>query len=166
MFLASSSCRLRIWRGSDMNYDVLFDDASTNVYSRAFIVSPGGIAVLSAWGFSLYAKAIPGSVPKNTPQLAIVQKMAFDKGIYPNGNACGNDDGLISEPKYSYVEDVTKCGLWSLSACNNIVVLSLPGTYRLQLNDEAAIGNVFISLTRYSHQELGHIPESMYLGGA
>ncbi|HDW3986216.1 TPA: hypothetical protein RMT71_003212 [Escherichia coli] len=149
-----------------MNYDTLFDDSSTSAYSRAFTVSPGGIAVLSAWGFSAYVTAISDAMPKNMPQLAVIQKMAFDKGIYPNGSACGNDDGLISEPKYSYVEDVTKCGLWALSACNNIAVLSLPGTYRLQLNDDAAVGTVFISLTRYSCQELGHIPESMYLGGA
>ncbi|EFA1526606.1 hypothetical protein WG855_003738 [Escherichia coli] len=147
-----------------MNTDILFDDASTSEYSRAFVVSPGCTAIISAWGFAQYIKAPEEGKPKNIPQLAIVQKMAFDKGIFPNGSACAADEGLISVPKYSYVEDVTQCGLWALSACNNTVALSVPGTYRLQLNDAAAVGTVFISLTRYSQQELGYIPYGMYLG--
>ena len=148
-----------------MNYDVLFDDASTSEYSRAFIVSPGSVAVLSAWGFDQYIKTPDERQPRNIPQMAVVQKMAFDKGIFPDGLACSADSGLITTAAYSYVEDVTQCGLWALSACNNTVVLSLPGTYRLQLNDAAAVGTVFISLTRYSQQELGYIPHGMYLGG-
>lgn len=148
-----------------MKTDILFDDGSTDVYSRAFMIVPGSVAILSAWGFSARKSVLAEGEPKSAAQLAIVQKLAFAKGIYPNGDACGAADSpLVSDPAFSYVEDVTQCGLWTLSACQNLVVLGVPGTYRLQLNDTGALGTLFISLTRYRQDEVGYLPHGLYLG--
>lgn len=148
-----------------MKTDVLFDDGSTDPFSRAFIVAPGSVAILSAWGFSQYKTDLAPNEPRTIPQVGVVQKMAFPYGDFPDGNSCvHSDSALLVDPPYTYVEDVTQCGLWVVSACNNIAAIAVPGTYRLQLNDLAAVGTVFISLTRYQQKELGYMPRGIFLG--
>jgi hypothetical protein len=148
-----------------MKTDVLFDDGSTDPYSRAFIVAPGTVAVLSAWGFSQFKTDLAPHEPKTIPQQGVIQKMAFPFGDFPDGNSCNQgESALLVDPPYTYVEDVTQCGLWVISACRNLVAIAVPGTYRVQLNDMAAAGTVFVSLTRYSQKELGYMPRGIFLG--
>lgn len=148
-----------------MRTDTLFDDGSTDITSRAFIIAPGSVGILSAWGFKATKEVRGSSEPRSTQQLAVVQKLAFPYGAFPDGNACKQSDSpLIVTPDYTYAEDVTQCGLWMLSACQNLVGMAVPGTYRVQLNDEGALGTVFISLTRYSQSEVGYVPRGIFLG--
>lgn len=148
-----------------MRTDTLFDDGSTDVTSRAFIIAPGSVGILSAWGFKATKEVLGPNEPRSAQQLAIVQKLAFPYGAFPDGNACKQSDSpLIVTPDYTYAEDVTQCGLWTLSSCQNLVAMAVPGTYRLQLNDAGALGTVFISLTRYSQSEVGYVPRGIFLG--
>lgn len=148
-----------------MRSDILFDDGSTDVTSKAFIITPGSVGILSAWGFKQTKEVLSPQEPSSTPQLAIVQKLAFPYGAFPDGNACKQSDSpLIVTPDYTYAEDVTQCGLWALHACQNLVAMAVPGTYRVQLNDTGALGTVFITLTRYSQLEAGYVPRGIFLG--
>lgn len=130
------------------------------------MVIPGSIAVLSAYGMG--AKLAPAeNEPTNVMTKAIVQKMAFDGGgIFSNDCNCSSieDIPLSLEPDFSFVEDVIQCGLWNLNACQNVGVIILPGTYRLRLDDSAAPGHIYVSLTLYRKDEAGQLPSGLIFG--
>ena len=145
----------------------LFDAFSKDVYSKAFTVFPNSIAVLTAFGLGNKIHREPNE-PKNTPQQLIIQKMTFDGGgIFSSGDQCCCDDEDLElgfDPNYTYVEDVTQCGVWNLNACQNLGAIMLPGTYRVRLNDEGGLGYVFLSLTRYRQDEAGSVPRKIIFG--
>jgi hypothetical protein len=146
--------------------DILYDQGSTDAHSKAFIIAPGTFGVLSVWGMQKYVQVLSNAESQTTiAQMAIVEKLAFAGGEFPNVTACqlGGMPALI-DPKYSYAEDVTQCGLWHLSACQNLVAMSVPGTYRIRLNDPGAVGQVFMTLTRYTQDEAGYISRNVFLG--
>lgn len=145
-----------------MKYVTLFNNMSTNMTSRMFPVHPGQTVMLTAFGFAAHQQVYDKSKPRDA-QRAIVEKVAFAGGIFPS--CCVGDDGLLAEIPYTYAEDVTQGGLWNLNACQNLVFLSVPGTYRLRLNDEAALGMVYIELVKYDNEDgLPYIPRDLYLG--
>lgn len=144
----------------------LFNEKSGSVLSQVFTIAPNEVGVLSAYGLLSRIQNVPPGTNAAVPQAATIQKLAFSGGIFPNGdNSCKNDAPLYVDPPYSYAEDVVICGPWKLTSCQNTGVIGLPGSYRLELNDQTAIGEVFISLTRYIKNEVGYIPESLYFGG-
>lgn len=144
----------------------IFDEKSGSTLSDIFTVAPNEVGILSAYGLLSKIQNVPPGGNSAVPQRAVVQKLAFSGGIFPNGDgSCKADAPLYIDPPYSYAEDVVICGPWALTACQNIGVLGVPGSYRLELNDTAAVGQVFILLTRYLKNEVGHIPESLYFGG-
>lgn len=146
-----------------MRFLTLFNDKSTDIVSAPFAVLPGQIVMLSAFGFAGKQQVADGNKPLDV-QRAIVEKVVFAKGLFPDGVACSCGDLLIDVP-YMYVEDVTQCGLWYLSACQNLVFLTVPGSYRLRLNDATALGTVHIELIKYDSMELtAYIPHDLYLG--
>lgn len=145
---------------------VIFDQDSSSLFSKVFTVFPGTYLLISGFGFDKYQGEVPEGKPKQT-QKAIVQKLGFAGGIFPDGMCpCGDkipDLSLVDVP-YKYVEDVTQCGLWHISACQNLVLLSVPGSYRLRLNDSSALGNVFVSAERYHKNDVGLLPHALFLG--
>lgn len=141
---------------------ILFDHASTSQESRVFAVFPGRAVVLSGFGFSKKQNVVAEGKPIQS-QKAIIMKLSFDGSVFPEGCTCeGELPDLSGIVRYQYVEDVTSCGLWHLSACQNLRILSVPGTYRLRLNDPGAIGNVTVILNEYLNSELGYQPPNMY----
>lgn len=144
---------------------ILFNKGVLGQYSKPFLIPQGFVGIISAWGF-VKNKLIPEvGEPLNVAQMGIIQKMAFPEGIFPNGNTCDiTKTLLIVDPPYSYAEDVTQCGVWNLSACQNLVGLSIPGTYRVFLNDEGAAGEIFMTLSRYYMSELPPLPHGIFLG--
>jgi hypothetical protein len=147
-----------------MKHVTLFDNMSTDLTTRMFSVHPGQTVMLTAFGFASNQQAYDKSKPRDA-QRAIVEKVAFAGGIFPDGSACEGDDGLLAEIPYTYAEDVTQCGLWNLNACQNLVFLSVPGTYRLRLNDEAALGTLYVEMVKYDRDDgLAYIPHDLYLG--
>lgn len=145
----------------------LFNTKSSSPISGVFVVQPGEVVVLSAYNFT-------GS------QRAVVQKVKFVDSFVASGAPC---DAVINVPtsKIAAVEDVTQCGQWVLNACQNLVVLSVPGIYRLALDDgyvegepevgtplqgaeSTAVGTVIIELERLSVAHAQLIPKDLFFG--
>lgn len=151
-----------------MRYLQLFDEFSESEYSVAFTIFPGSVGVLSAYNLGNKVLREPNE-PKNTPQMFIVQKLAFRGGGIFTKEMCGcdptdEDIGLGFEPEYAYAEDVTQCGMWNLNACQNLGAIMLPGTYRVRLNDRGGLGNVILGLVRYNAKESGQVPRNIIFG--
>lgn len=152
------------------NSFVLFDESSINEWSGAFPVNDGSSVILSAWGLPKHIEHSPdersgNKKPKNSPFMAIIQKMAFKCGPYPEARLCDADGKfLLPEVEYSFVEDVTGCGgLWHLSACQNLVAITVPGTYRIRLNDVAAAGSIYVTGLSIRNTELHGAYNSIFL---
>lgn len=144
----------------------LFNEDSKSQESPVFSVGLGTYVILSAYNFEDKQEVYP---PENArkAQMAIVQKLSFVGGKIPDGVACEefvpiSDRELDIE--YTYKEDVTQCGLWNLSACQNLVIMSVPGAYQLRLNDPAAVGRVVILAERYRKDEIQYLPRDLFLG--
>jgi hypothetical protein len=133
---------------------ILFDSRSASVTSPTFMVRPAKGVVLSAFGL---VQMLDG-----TPQIAVVEKVRYEDGIMPQGGACED-----LEPPPAMVlqaEDVTQCGVWGLTACQNLALLTVPGSYRLNLNDVSAIGTVYIEAVEIDAQAAALVPNDLFLG--
>ena len=122
---------------------ILYDNKSTNLISKGFILPPGFSAVISAWGLG-------------KEDCLVLQKLAFPYGQFPNASFCTPGDIKDLSTPYdagSYAEDVTDCGCWNVNACHNTRVLTLPGTYRLELSSTEALTSLFVSVSIYSRVE-------------
>lgn len=105
----------------------LFNTRSSSPISGVLVVHPGEVVVLSAYNLSGL-------------QRAVVQKVKFVDSYIPSGSACG-DVLDVPTTKIAAVEDVTQCGVWALNPCQNVAVLSIPGAYRLVMDDGYAVGD-------------------------
>lgn len=146
---------------------VLFDEGSTYVQSDIFAVLPKKIVVLTAWGFSATKKVIEPGEPNNITQRAIVEKLAFNGGGYFVGDpdcVCKLNTQALVFPDTQYAEDVTGCGVWNLSACWNVGIITLPGVYRLRFNDTGAPGSVIIYADIFNAEDV-YIPPRLIFGG-
>lgn len=145
----------------------LFGAKSTSDTSRAFSIGKGEAVLISAFGLI-------------KQQRAVIQKVRFKDGIVPSGSACGGEFN-IDDAKILAVEDVTQCGVWAINPCQNLAVLSVPGVYRLKLDDgvasgesapgmpvpvapSTAVGHVIIEAERMSANEAANIPQHLFFG--
>ncbi|MGF6599800.1 hypothetical protein P3T23_004534 [Paraburkholderia sp. GAS448] len=135
---------------------ILFDSRSASMTSPTFLVRPGKGVVLSAFGLA-HSDA-------GTAQLAIIEKVRYEDGIMPHGDVC--EDLEPPEATILQNEDVTQCGLWGLSPCQNLGVLTLPGSYRLTLNDAAAIGSVYVEAIEIGADAAALVPQNLFFGAA
>lgn len=149
---------------------IVYDQGSDELFSGAFPVLDGSTVILSAWGLPKYIELTPDEVvanskPRNAPFMAVVQKMAFKSGMYPEAKLCDNDGTfLLPQVEFEFIEDVTGCGgVWHLGACQNLVAINIPGTYRIRLNDPAAIGNIYITGLSIRNEELHQAPNLVFL---
>lgn len=121
----------------------LWPKGVTTLESALFVVPAGGAVVLTAVGFEQYKTQESGEA--KTEQQACVQRVLHE--FTPDALRCC--DGpcewiyVLSRPMAreisSEVVSIGGCG-WSLSMCDNLRILGIPGTYRLELNDSAALG--------------------------
>jgi hypothetical protein len=134
--------------GTDRATDILFDGKSTDVHSQNFAIAPGEALVLSAFGL-------------HPPEQATVEKLRYAAAQMPQGTGC---EGAICQPStQTATEDVTHCGVWSLHACQNIAVLTVPGLYRLRLT-ESAVGTAYIDKTLLTTEQVKSIPTELFFG--
>lgn len=150
-----------------MRHDVLFDENTDQVYSPGFVVAPGVVAVIRAWGFTKAKKNPNPGEPKSNIAMAEIEQLYFGEIGQPGMDQCHGDiSDLIPSIDIGtvFAETVTQGGLWSISACNNLVVISVPGAYRLVLNDPGHLGQVKINMVRYSKDDVGYLPNNIQLG--
>lgn len=135
-------------RGDAAPY-VLFGENSQCIYSPAFVVYPGEVLKFIAYGFSKYRIAQDPEKPKLL-QVACLESLVYaGEDTFDNCPAANGiweiDPGRLIESELVYINDCA----WSLSTCNNLAFLDIPGTYRLLLNDPGAVGFVRVYLWRY-----------------
>jgi hypothetical protein len=128
---------------------ILFDARSASLTSPTFFVRPGSGVVLSAFGLM-------------ETQQAVVEKVRYEDGIMPQGGAC--EDLEPPATAVMQAEDVTQCGVWSLTACQNLAVVTVPGAYRLNLNDPAAMGIVYIEAIGIGADAAALVPHGLFFG--
>lgn len=156
-------------------YEVLFDEKSKEEYSPYFAVPTNGLVVIQAFGFvgetegqvTVEVDGVVYTTTQKFEQGACVHMALFmDPGLPPTEPCQG---GIIDLSKYAGVLKIEEIVMkddcpWQITACNNIVLLDLPGQYRLKLNDPAAVGIVrvyarFLSKNDFKANSL------LYLGG-
>lgn len=138
---------LRMSKISSEGFRPLFNDKSTDTISPAFTVGIGQVAILQAYGFLDTNQSLDPDEYIPQKQVACVQKLFYENGPLPQGVACGGiiPTGVSASSGYDYVKSC-KVG-WEMSSCNNVAMINVPGTYRLELNDQTALGTVSIYYT-------------------
>jgi hypothetical protein len=136
---------------------ILFNSASVEMTSPAFYVREGRAVLLTAFGLAM-------SMTSGAPdaQRAVIEKVRYEDGVMPHGDAC--ESMQPPESTVLQAEDVTQCGVWSLSPCFNTRVLSVPGAYRLVLTDKDALGAVYIEAVDISADAARLIPDELFFG--
>ena len=139
-------------------YTPLFTDKSTSVYSPFFYVFPGYVVQALAFGF-LEKATRSGREERQVPQMACLEQALLyedvkvemaptDKKSCP----CPKLYNLSTEVLEVEELNVNGCS-FSLSACNNQMLINLPGTYRFVLNDQTALGVARVYLRMYSKDD-------------
>lgn len=141
----------------------IFGLGQTTKFSKPFRVDIGKVVVISSFNFACETLDDTGEVIKNG-DCAILHKIDFTTPEMPSGNGCGcileNVDVSISNSE----PVVVCCEMWTLNACNNVVVLSVPGYYMYELCEESAIGSVLIRIEELSIEQASLLPRNLIYG--
>lgn len=118
----------------------LWSPSNKTMYSDVFNVAPGKACVLFAVRFEREKVRVDNS-EFVSPQAVCVRRLIHSTGLVYNRTA--TCDWVASATEASEVGDepVQVCGAcWMLTQSNNIRIIGVPGTYRLELNDATAVG--------------------------
>lgn len=136
-------------------YVPLFTELSTSVDSPFFTIVPGEIAMLQAFGFAEY-KSRASKAELLVPQVACLEMLLFEEGVLPP-HQFGDCTLYSLNDFYTKVlarETLQRNGCsYELSSCNNIMLLNIPGSYCLTMNDETALGQARVYLRVFTHEE-------------
>jgi hypothetical protein len=130
----------------------LFDGDSKSQYSETFYLVPGWWGLLTAHGFNPDPVVVDPAEPK-TLQMACVTRlrMLYDERFVKTECGCGYGREMYPGMVGFFEDPVVVRGCpWTLSACDTIRVLTVPGLYRLILNDPSAVGEVFVEFDAYT----------------
>lgn len=120
----------------------LWNPLNSTLFSSVFNVPPGKCVVLHAAHLADWKERIDASEIR-VPQIVCVRRLIHE--FIPDDtriSTCGwiydiQDTGAVKMVDHPIV---TCNGPWQLSKCRNIGIIGVPGAYRLELNDTAAIG--------------------------
>lgn len=136
-------------------YVPLFTERSTDTDSPFFTVVPGEIAMLQAFGFVDY-KYRESNAELQVPQVACLEMLLFQEGVLPK-----RDIGTC--PLYSmqlyYTQLIARETMYRngctchLSNCNNVLLVNIPGSYCLTMNDVVAVGTARVFLRTFTKEE-------------
>lgn len=136
---------------SNRNYPVpLYDEHSVAIESAFFYLNPGEVAIIQAFGFMDY-KERPDTTTTLQAQQACLEMLLFKEGVLPPRQECGGAALDFNEYAGNLLakEQVMSGGCaWTISKCDNIKLLDVPGSYRFIMNDSTAVGNarVFVRI--------------------
>ena len=142
-------------------YNVLMDENTKEIESQCFSVTPGTIVEVLGFGFADEAMKI--DIKERTiPQAAYLEQLLFRESvrnprlehvqeIREGVTIYTLDDFYASIKEHDFVR-VNGC-CQSISKCNNIMLIAVPGDYRFVLNDESAIGTVRLYMRVYNKDE-------------
>lgn len=140
-----------------MTYRVLFHEHSKELVSTPFMVYPGSSVIIRAWNIAQFKVPTSASQPTNLPQEVKIQMVEFGdvETVVNEEQACDCEAKYEVAAKIKYAEDIVTCCPWSLTACDNITTISLPGVYRLRLDDPSSLGEVYATMFRGPTNQMG-----------
>lgn len=136
-------------------YVPLFSESSLAVESPFFTVFPGEVAHLQAYGF-MDEKVRTDNTELRVSQKACLEMVLFKEEIVGkrDGSACPIMDLKRFKSKVLAIETMRLNNkTFSLSKCNNTMLINIPGAYRFVMNDASSLGNARIYLRIFSHEE-------------
>lgn len=143
----------------------MFDEKSVSAESPLFYVVPGWFGILTGFGFTSGTVAVDDDLPK-TAQKACVKLVSLDYELGKLETPCGVFPEIPKAVLLGIREAPAVSGgrAWSLSACDTIALIDVPGTYRLTLNDQAAVGTVTVTLRAMTADSFSR-QSALYFGG-
>lgn len=129
-----------------MSLNPLYAPTNKTTFSSVFNVPPRQVCILYAQGLAKYKVRAEASEIE-VPQQFCVRRLLhdYDGPLHGADPCCPWIYDVTSIKEETIVDQVVKsCGdrPWNLTRCRNIGIIGVPGTYRLELNDVTAIGNV------------------------
>jgi hypothetical protein len=145
-------------RGTD--FLTLYDAGSRDAWSPMFVLRPGWMAVIRAFGFGR-ERVWPNPGGRSVIQAACLSQVILRAADVP---AVADGCGFTALSPDSYGDVLAEgpvvhdgCQV-AVSACDSIVGLEWPGIYRLTLNDPDALGTVQVFMEAYPRHALGINP--------
>lgn len=136
----------------------LWEPSNISMDSSIFRVNAGQAVLLFATGFA--AKRYRETVEEvDAPQMACVNRLLLTSANLSEHKTHKGCDYVFDATNIrpSQAEDevvfVDGCG-WSLTACNNLRLIGVPGYYRLHLNDATAVGTAQVYADIYDAHNL------------
>lgn len=129
-------------------YVPLFTELSTSMESPFFYVAPGEVVQVMAFDF-VQSKAREGN-EREVPLVACLEQVLFKEVVATKRVMSLKDyatDVLAIEPVQLH-----GCS-FSLTSCNNMMLINTPGNYRFVLNDMTALGTARIYLRVFTKDE-------------
>lgn len=149
-----------------MNDVVLFDETSVSTESPLFYVTSGWFGVLTGFGFATTRTTVDPELPKVMQKACVkLVRATYDPEVKLD-QPCGCFPELPRASLAGIQETLAVSGgrVWSLSACDTIALIDVPGVYRLTLNDPAAVGAVTVLLRAMTADSFSR-PSALYFGG-
>lgn len=153
----------------------LWAKGNDTMYSSVFTVIPGTMVTLLAVGLEQFAYRQDSRTALDQQRVCIarvVHEHVPGSGVIKKGpqNTCGCFVYAMP-PDVKVIEETIRMGdcPLQLSTCNNFLVLTIPGSYRLHFNDETMIGVTQVYAEQFGYSELPglnvHMPIHANLDG-
>lgn len=153
---------------------MVFDDKSTSVYSNnIFVCGHSGALVCRAYGLSTKEPdpVLVGYNPQKQSQQVQISQVLVDpnsgtkitKKVVDTDNS-GSIIMPVNKVKILAEECIKQCGVWNLNPDQNVGIIVVPGYYRFTLNDQAAVGKVFVSVTSVETGAIDYLPNDLIFG--
>lgn len=119
----------------------LWSEANHTMFSDMFAIAPGKVCLLYASGLEKEKVRVTDAEFKTCQTVCVRRVIHMAEGVLSKRDTwC---DWVITAVDVEKVVDdlVQSCNVcWELSHANNLRIIGVPGTYRLELNDATAIG--------------------------
>ena len=146
----------------------IFDSNSVTPESAPFYLYPNFVMAFYAYGFASELIQLSESGSFGT-QAACLSSILWKDNPLPTLSPNSPPPPVLDLQKYigqilAEQEIITNGCPWQLSACNNIAMLDLSGSYRLVLNDPAAVTIAHVYYRVFPKEELLPRNSRLYLG--
>ena len=137
-------------------YVPLFSENSVTVESPFFHIFPGEIAQIQGFGFAGHKDRYDAGLLQ-VPQVACLESLLFKETFHPVRDGANNSPIMdLGQYKAELLARETMrrndC-TFSISKCNNTMLLNIPGSYCFTMNDVTALGNAHLYLRIFTKDE-------------
>lgn len=144
----------------------LFSPDTVALESDLFTVFPGHVAILTAHAVPDTQHPSPFEGMPDEDSRILIERTSTPQGGLDIEAVKSTLDGVAILPKSvaRYISTVYSRCEWSLDACNNLKVITVPGVYRLRMTNKEMIGTTVVEATSILNDQASQIPDSLKLG--